>query len=72
DFLQRNKMEGRPFYNTAGAARMLARERPIGTAVIASRLCAELYGLEILKDNVENNASNTTRFIILSREALQM
>ena len=68
DFLRRNKLEGRPYYNTAGAAKMLARERPVGTAVLASRLCAELYGLEILKDNVENNVLNTTRFVVIAGE----
>ncbi len=71
DFLVRNKLEGRPYYNTAGAAKMLARERPVGTAVIASRLCADIYGLEILKENVENDVANTTRFLVLSKEPLK-
>ena len=71
DFLARNKLEGRAFYNTAGAAKMLSRERPIGTAVLASRLCADLYGLEILKESVENNQANTTRFLVIAKEPLK-
>ncbi|MCX6771425.1 MAG: prephenate dehydratase [Candidatus Micrarchaeota archaeon] len=67
-FLQRNKLEARPFYDTAGAAMMLAEDRPRAAAAIASRLCAELYGLEILKENVEDHKSNSTRFLVLSRK----
>jgi len=67
-FLQRNNLEARPFYDTAGAAMMLAEDRPRAAAAIASRLCAELYGLEILKENVEDHKSNSTRFIVLSRK----
>ena len=37
-------------------------------AALAPRIAAELYGLEILKEDVEDAAHNTTRFIILSRE----
>jgi prephenate dehydratase/chorismate mutase/prephenate dehydratase len=67
-FLARNKLEPRPFYDTAGAAKMLSAERPKAVAVIASGLCAELYGLEIIKENIEDHESNSTRFLVLSRE----
>ena len=67
-FIQRNKLEARPFYDTAGAAKMLSEDRPRASAAIASRLCAELYGLEILKENIEDHESNSTRFVVLSRE----
>ena len=50
---------------------MLREQRPAATGVIASRLCAELYNLEILKEDIEDHASNTTRFVVLSREARQ-
>jgi prephenate dehydratase len=43
NFLMRNKLEARPYYDTAGAAKMLARENPRAAAAIASSLCAELY-----------------------------
>lgn len=67
-FLARNKLEPRPFYNTAGAARWLARERPRSAGVIASRLAAELYGLDIVKENIEDHAENATRFVLLSTQ----
>lgn len=68
-FLMRNKLEPRPFYDTAGAAKMLARENPKAAAAIASSLCANLYDLEIIKEGIEDGPSNSTRFILLSRAA---
>jgi len=66
-FIARNKLEPRPYYDTAGAAMMLANERPKAAAAIASRLCAEMYGLEVLKEDIEDHESNCTRFVVLSR-----
>lgn len=68
DFLNRNNLEARPFYDTAGAAQMLARQKPKMAATIASKLCAELYNLEIIKEKIEDNPSNFTRFFILAKE----
>ena len=68
EFLMRNKLEPHPFYDTAGAAKMLARESPKASAAIASRLCAELYDLDLIKEGIEDGASNSTRFLLLSRE----
>ena len=65
--IARNKLEPRPYYDTAGAAMMLANERPKAAAAIASRLCAGIYGLEILKDSIEDHESNNTRFIVLAK-----
>ncbi len=66
-FLRRNKLEPRPYYDTAGAARWLASERPSATAVIASPLAASLYGLDVIKEHIEDHDSNHTRFVILSK-----
>lgn len=67
-FISRHKLEARPFYDTAGAAVMLREQKPPATAVIASKLCADLYHLEILKENIEDNDSNRTRFVVLSKQ----
>jgi prephenate dehydratase/chorismate mutase len=67
-FLARNHLEPHPYYDTAGAAKMLARENPKASAAIASSLCAELYDLEILKEGIEDGPSNTTRFLLLARD----
>lgn len=68
EFLMRNKLEPRPYYDTAGAAKMLARENPRAAAAIASALSAALYNLEIIKEGIEDGPSNSTRFLLLSRE----
>ncbi|MFW6159719.1 MAG: prephenate dehydratase [Acidobacteriota bacterium] len=67
-FLTQKRLESRPFYDTAGAARMLKKEALNTAAAIASHLCGKLYNLKIIKDNIEDNSSNFTRFFILAKE----
>jgi len=55
--------------DTAGSAREVAERGDKTRAAIASRLAAEIYGLDILAEDVEDEAHNTTRFIVLAREA---
>ena len=54
--------------DTAGSAREVAEANDLSRAAIASRLAAEIYGLDILKENVEDESHSTTRFIVLSKE----
>jgi prephenate dehydratase len=54
--------------DTAGAAREVAERGDRRCAAIASRFAAEIYGLDILAENIEDEAHSTTRFIVLSRE----
>jgi prephenate dehydratase len=54
--------------DTAGSARELAEAKDKTRAAIASRLAAEIYGLDILKQDIEDEEHNTTRFIVLSAE----
>ena len=53
--------------DTAGAAALIAERGGIEDAAIASALAAEIYGLEILRRNVEDAAHNTTRFYVCSQ-----
>jgi len=55
--------------DTAGAAKEVAERGDKTRAAIASRLAAEIYGLQILAENVEDEAHSTTRFIVLSRQS---
>jgi prephenate dehydratase len=57
-----------PEADTAGSARMVRDSTDPTLAAIASRLAAEIYGLDILKSDVEDEAHNTTRFIVLAKE----
>ena len=54
--------------DTAGCARDVAERGDKTRAAIASRLAAEIYGLDILAEDVEDEAHNTTRFVVLARE----
>ncbi len=56
-----------PSSNTAVAAKELSLEGGLDKAVIASRICAELYGLQILDDNIADTQMNYTRFICISK-----
>lgn len=54
--------------NTAAAAKLVAESDSGGKAAIASRECGALYGLEMLDRNIQDNDSNYTRFICISKE----
>lgn len=54
--------------DTAGAAKFISEERDKTQAAIASRLAGQIYGLEELRSDIEDEDHNTTRFLILSRE----
>jgi len=56
--------------DTAGAARIIAERGDKSCAAIASRLAADIYGLDILAEDIEDETHNTTRFVILAREKL--
>ncbi|MEZ5816912.1 MAG: prephenate dehydratase [Hyphomicrobiaceae bacterium] len=54
--------------DTAGAARQVKEWGDKSRAALAPKLAAEIYGLDILLDDVDDEKHNTTRFVILSRE----
>ena len=54
--------------DTAGSARAVAAAGDITRAAIAPRLAAEIYGLDILSEDIEDEDHNTTRFVVLARE----
>jgi len=54
--------------DTAGSARDISQRGDRTCAAIASRLAAEIYGLNILAEDIEDETHNTTRFVVLARE----
>lgn len=54
------------FSDTAEAAKYVAESNDISLGAIASKKCAQLYNLEIIKTNIEDNKNNYTRFLIIS------
>jgi prephenate dehydratase len=57
--------------DTAGAARVVRDEQDRTKAAFAPRLAAELYGLDILMEDVEDTENNVTRFVVLSKNQLR-
>ena len=58
--------------DTAGAAKKLSEEQNSDVAVIASELAAEIYNLDIIEKNFEDISGNTTRFLIMSSQELDL
>ena len=56
------------YADTAAAAALIAAERDPARAAVASRLAAGLYGLDVLAEGIEDEAHNTTRFVVLARQ----
>ena len=56
-----------PCENTAAAAKMVAESDDPHVAALSSRVCSKLYGLSVLKADVQNSGNNHTRFICISK-----
>lgn len=67
DFINRHGLRSVPEYDTAGAAEIVASRREPGVAAIASRRCADVYGLAVLAENIQTVENNITRFLALRR-----
>ena len=66
-YLNRRKLTAVPWYDTAGSAKDLAAAPEAGVGVIASKLAAEVYGLEIIEEKIEDMPNNYTRFFVVGR-----
>jgi prephenate dehydratase len=56
-----------PVYDTAGSVKILKTMNDHSVAAIASSKAAEIYEMQILKENIEDNPENFTRFLVISR-----
>lgn len=68
-FLRENRIEGKVSPDNARAARDVAEAGDTSMAALASELAAQVYGLDILARHIEDQAHNTTRFLVMAREA---
>ena len=58
-------------YDTAGSVKMLKESGAADMAAIASHRAAEIYGMQILEEGIEDNAENYTRFLAISKTGIQ-
>ena len=70
EFLRARGITGMSYADTAGAAAYVAETGEANIAAIAPPLAADLYGLKIVEDAVEDAHDNTTRFVVLAKEPL--
>tara|TARA_R110002110_G_scaffold25867_17_gene95694 strand:- start:6371 stop:7225 length:855 start_codon:yes stop_codon:yes gene_type:complete len=69
DFLKEHSLRAITGVDTAGSARIVAEKGDPQMAALASELAGEIYGLEVLERKIEDQSNNTTRFLVMSREA---
>ena len=66
-FLKRNRLISKPVVESTAAAQMLARGEIDGSAVISNAYAASLYGLEILKDKIDDRANQQIRYVVVGK-----
>lgn len=70
-YLRKQGIKTEQVYDTAGSVRILKESGARDTAAIASRRAAELHGMNILEEGIEDNPENYTRFLAIARAAIQ-
>ena len=70
-FIKENKLAEHIRADTAGSAEMISKTKDIRQSAIASSLSAEIYGLEVIKKNIENESGNLTRFLVMGKNISQ-
>ena len=70
-FIKENNLAEHIRADTAGSAEMISKTKDIKQSAIASSLSAEIYGLEIVEKNIENESGNLTRFLVMGKNISQ-
>jgi prephenate dehydratase len=70
-FIRKHRLKTINAVDTAGSAREVAERGDKSLGAIASRFAAEVYGLQLLAENIEDASHNTTRFLVVSKEAVE-
>jgi prephenate dehydratase len=71
-FVRHPGIEARAAYDTAGAARDVARANDPARGALASRVAAKRYELSLLAENIEDRIDNQTRFVVLERQPTRL
>ena len=70
-FIKENNLIEHIRADTAGSAEMISKIKDFKHAAIASSLSADIYGLDIIKKNIENERGNLTRFLVMGKNIIQ-
>ncbi len=70
-FIKENNLAEHIRADTAGSAEMVSKTKDIKQSAIASSLSAEIYGLKVIKKNIENENGNLTRFLVMGKNISQ-
>lgn len=68
EYIKKSRFEYEGVENTAVSAKMVAESGDKTLGALCSKECAEIYGLKILEENIEDNLNNYTRFILISKD----
>ena len=71
EFIKKNRINENVRADTAGSAALVAKNKKKNDSAIASKLSAEIYNLDIVASNIENEKSNVTRFLIMGKAISQ-
>ncbi len=70
-FIKENNLAEHIRADTAGSAEMISKTKNVKQSAIASSLSAKIYGLEVIKKNIENESGNLTRFLVMGKNISQ-
>ena len=70
-FIKENNLVEHIRADTAGSAEMISKTKNVKQSAIASSLSAKIYGLEVIKKNIENESGNLTRFLVMGKNISQ-
>ena len=71
EFIKKNNLNGNVRADTAGSAKYIFEKKDKTKAAIASKLSSEIYNLQILKKNIQDDKNNITRFLVMGKEINQ-
>ncbi len=70
-FIQEHKLKAIPTYDTAGSVKILLELKKNNLSCIASKNAAEIYKVPVIKEGIEDNVNNYTRFLVLTNKKLE-
>ena len=71
EFIKKNNINENVRADTAGSAALISNNKNKKDAAIASKLSAEIYKLDVIASNIENEKGNVTRFLIMGKNVFQ-